>query len=61
MPVLSKSDISFAPIKQSLDTSSTTSNEKSGVVSLKITIKNQKEAVIAVLIMKLLIERKKES
>jgi len=33
-------------------------NEKSGVVSLKITIKNQKQEVMAVFIMKLLIEKK---
>lgn len=32
-------------------------NEKSGVVSLKITIKNQKEELLAVFIMKLLIEK----
>jgi acyl dehydratase len=34
-------------------------NEKSGVVSLKITIKNQKEEVMAVFIMKLLLAKKK--
>jgi len=36
-------------------------DEKSGVVSLKITIKNQKEDVLAVFIMKLLIEKNEQS
>ncbi|MBW2109814.1 MAG: dehydratase, partial [Deltaproteobacteria bacterium] len=35
----------------------TDKNEKSGIVSLKITIKNQKEELLAVFIMKLLIEK----
>ena len=36
-------------------------DEKSGVVSLKITIKNQKEDVLAVFIMQLLIEKNEQS
>jgi acyl dehydratase len=35
-------------------------DEKSGVVSLKITVKNQKESVMAVFIMKLLIEKNEQ-